>query len=165
MEGPFCNVDMILHAGDVLHHDSRNPLASDLADDINALAVPILIARGNCDSDADEHMLSTPIMSPYVFLYVGKKRVMVLHGDGRNDRDLEGLIRKYHLSLLIHGHSHVPRIKRVDGSLVINPGTPTIPSPSSPYKKTVGVFDTKEGRVSIYDIDTSRIVLEDIVML
>jgi len=68
---------------------------------------------------------------------------MVVHGDGKTDGDLEQLVKRFDLDLLVHGHSHIARIKRVDHALIVNPGTPTIPNPSSPYKKTAGVFDSR----------------------
>lgn len=166
MEGAFQGVEMILHAGDVLYHGARNPMAdgyntSGLADTINELEIPIMIAKGNCDSEVDQFVLNTPIMSPYVFLYIDKKRIMVLHGDNKKEEDFEGLIRKFCLTLLVHGHSHIPRIRRFENSLIVNPGTPTIPNPSSPFKKTVGVLDTAEGTVTVRDTDTQKAVLTE----
>ena len=85
---------------------------------------------------------------------------MVVHGDGKRDEDLANLVRRFGLSLLVHGHSHIPRIRNIGDSLIVNPGTPTIPNPSSPFKKTAGTFDTASGRVEIRDIDTMKVVLE-----
>ncbi len=166
LEGPFKGVELILHAGDVLYHGARNPMAdgyntSGLADRINELEIPIMIARGNCDSDVDQSVINTPLMSPYVFLYVDTKRMMVVHGDNKKEEDFEGLIKKFCLTLLLHGHSHIPRIRKFESSLIVNPGTPTIPNPSSPFKKTVGMLDTSEGTVAIWDIDAQRVVLTE----
>jgi uncharacterized protein len=165
LSGPFRDVELVLHAGDILYHGARNPLAEGydttaLADAINGVKVPVLIARGNCDSDVDQLVLDMPIMSPYVFLYVEGKRIMVVHGDGKKDGDLEKLMEKFDLSLLVHGHSHIARIKKAGRGLIVNPGTPTIPNPSSPYKKTAGVFDSKSGTIEIWDIETGETVLQ-----
>ena len=127
---------------------------------INGLPVPIMIARGNCDADVDQLVLRAPLMSPYVFLQIDGRKILVLHGERKRDEDLEGLVREFGLNLLVHGHSHVPRIRRVRDALIVNPGTPAIPNPSSPYRKTVGVFDTADGTVRICDIDTGMVVLE-----
>lgn len=160
----FKGVELILHAGDILYHGARNSMAdgyntSGLADDINALTVPMMIARGNCDSEVDQLVLNTPIMSPYVFLCVDGKRTMVLHGDNRKEEDLEGLITRFRLAVLVHGHSHIPRIRRFENGLIVNPGTPTIPNPSSPFRKTAGLLDTSEGTVTICDIETMEVLL------
>ncbi len=166
MDGLFRDVELILHAGDILYHGARNPLtdgynASGLADEINALTVPIVIAKGNCDSDVDQLVLNTPVASPYVFLYIEGKRIMVLHGHNKKEDDLEGLITRFRLAVLVHGHSHIPRIRRFGNSLIVNPGTPTIPNPSGAFKKTAGVLDTGEGTVTIYDIGTMEAVLSE----
>ena len=165
MEGPFRDIEMILHAGDVLYHGPRNPLAdgydtSGLAGEINGLPVPIVIARGNCDADVDQLVLNTPIMSPYAFLQIDGRRLLVIHGDGKSDEDLEHFIRRFDLAVLVHGHSHTARIRKAGKGLIVNPGTPTIPNPSSPYGKTAGVLDSKEGTVKIFDVETAAVVLE-----
>jgi len=165
LNGPFRNVDLILHGGDVLYHGARNPLTegydtSGLATMINDLTVPILIAKGNCDSDVDQFVIDSPIMSPYVLVSIDGRKIMVIHGDGKTDRDLANLVARFGLSLLVHGHSHTPRIRSAGSGLIVNPGTPTIPNPSSPFKKTVGIFDSADGRVEIWDIDTMNVVLE-----
>ena len=165
LDGPFRDVDMILHAGDVLYHGPRNPLADGcstkgLAERINGLSIPIMIARGNCDADVDQLILDAPLISPYVLLQIDGRKILVLHGEHKRDADFERLIREFGLTVLVHGHSHTPRIRKVDGALIVNPGTPAVPNPSSPYRKTVGVFDTVDGIVRICDIDTGRVVLE-----
>lgn len=168
LSGPFREVDMILHAGDVLYHWARSPLSEGygtaaLAEALNGLRIPVLIAKGNCDSDADQLVLDMPIMSPYVFLRVEGRRIMILHGDGKKDEDFENLVKRFDLSLLLHGHSHIPRIRRAGRGLVVNPGTPTIPNPSSPYKKTAAVFDSRSGVIEIWDIETEEVVLKDVM--
>jgi len=166
LSGTFCGVELILHAGDVLYHGARNPLTegydtAGLAAVINGLSVPILIARGNCDSDADQFVIDAPIMSPYVFLYVEGRRIMVVHGDGKKDGDLENLMKQFDLDLLVHGHSHIARTRRTGKGLMVNPGTPTIPNPSSPYRKTAGIFDSTSGKIEIWDIETTEVVLKE----
>lgn len=165
LDGPFTGVELILHAGDVLHHGARNPLtdrynAVALAERINSLEIPIMISRGNCDSDVDQSVLAVPVMSPHVFISVGTRRIMVIHGDSRKEEDLDALIDRFRLNLLVHGHSHIARMRKVGSSLIVNPGTPTIPNPSSPFKKTVGLLDSSEGTVEIRDIETGKVVLE-----
>ncbi len=165
LDGPLKGVELILHAGDVLYHGAKNPLSDGyntvaLAETMNAVRVPVLIAKGNCDSDVDQLVLDMPIMSPYVFASIEGKRIMVVHGDNKNDADFEELIRRFDLALLLHGHTHTPRVKAVGKSLIVNPGTPTIPNPSSPFKKTAGTLDLTTGKVAIHDIDTMTVVLE-----
>jgi len=73
LSGPFQRVDLILHAGDILYHGARNPLAegydtSGLAALINELRIPALIAKGNCDSDVDQFVLDIPSCLPMCLL-------------------------------------------------------------------------------------------------
>jgi putative phosphoesterase len=166
MDGPFRDVEMILHAGDLFYHGLRNPFASghafmSLATVLNELSIPLIIAKGNCDSDADQLVLRVPIQSPHVFLQVGGKGILLLHGDGKRDADLEELIKRFDLSFLIHGHSHLPRIKRADKGLIINPGTLSRPSPSGPRRKSVGLLDTEQGKVVIRDIENDDVLFEE----
>jgi len=108
----------------------------------------------------DRLLVDPPIMSPHALVSIDGKEIMVVHGDGKTDRDLANLVARFGLSLLVHGHSHIPRIRSAGNGLIVNPGTPAIPNPSSPFKKTVGTFDTSDGRVEIWDIDTMQVVLE-----
>ena len=61
----FKDADMIIHAGDVLYHGPRNPMLSDynpakLAEKLNACSMPVVICRGNCDSEVDTLVLDMP---------------------------------------------------------------------------------------------------------
>lgn len=166
LEGPFSGVEMILHAGDIFSHGVRNLMPTGygtvaLADTLKRLPIPLIVAKGNCDSDVDQMVLDVPIHAPYAFLLLEGRRILVLHGDGKSDADLEALIQRYQLSLLVHGHSHIPRIRRVGGALIVNPGTPSLPNPSGPRKRTVGLFETATGTVGIVDIETGDLLLEE----
>ena len=73
--GVFSSVDLIIHAGDIFYHGIRNPLPDQydtisLAEDINALTIPFIVCRGNCDSEVDQVVVRHPIQSPYLFLPV-----------------------------------------------------------------------------------------------
>jgi hypothetical protein len=120
-----------------------------------------MIARGNCDADVDQLALDSPLLSPYVFVHIDQKGILVIHGEHKNDLDFENMIRRFDLSVLVHGHSHTPRIRKVGGSLIINPGTPAIPNRSSRFEKTAGVLDLARGTAQIWDIETGEVVLED----
>jgi uncharacterized protein len=166
VHGPLRDVEMILHAGDILYHGPKNapPEGYDtpaLAEALNALTVPLMIAKGNCDSEVDQLVIRTPILSPYIFLCLELKKIVVLHGENRQDPELERFMVDFDLDMVVHGHSHIPRIKRIGHRLIVNPGTPTLPNPSGPRKKTVATFDTATGQVTIRDIDNGESFLED----
>ncbi len=169
LDGPFADVELILHAGDVLHRGGAQDAVwsgyreGGLAERIRGLEIPLIIARGNCDSEGDEAILNTPVMSPYALVYVDAIKILVLHGNGKKEADLEMLLARFRLNLLVHGHSHIARIRAVGGSLIVNPGTPAIPNPSSPFKKTVAVLDTALRSVVVEDIATRERVLESLI--
>ena len=76
----FGGAEMILHAGDVLYHGPRNPRKTDynpagLVERINTSNVPVVIARGNCDSSVDESCLDVPICAPYAFVKLSITRL------------------------------------------------------------------------------------------
>ena len=65
----FTGADLILHAGDVAYHGPRNPMKADynpmgLIERINASEIPVVIAKGNCDSDVDASCLTLPFCPP-----------------------------------------------------------------------------------------------------
>ncbi len=166
MDGPLKGIDMLLHGGDTLSHGPRNPLPGGydtvgLAEVLNGLETPLLIAKGNCDSEVDQAVLRIPILSPYVFLYLEGMPALVLHGDGKTEADLVEMVEKFRLCLLVHGHSHIPRIRRAGDGLLVNPGTPAIPNPGGPRKKTAGTFDTATRTVTIWDIESFEPLMEE----
>jgi len=98
-----------------------------LAAAINAAPMPVLIARGNADSNADQLVLNVPVQAPYVFAQVEGRRLLVAHGEGPTADELLTLAAKWKVELLFTGHLHVPTIRRVEGILHVNPGSPTYP--------------------------------------
>jgi len=130
--GVFESCDLILHAGDHLYHGAFNPVLPtydprELAREMNECAIPILHARGNCDSDVDQLALKDPIMSPYFFCRLEGLNIMVTHGDGMDHLELVELARGYGARLLVRGHTHSHGIWEHGGVLVCNPGSPSLP--------------------------------------
>ena len=81
----FKDADMIIHAGDVLYHGPRNPMLSDynpakLAEKLNACSMPVVICRGNCDSEVDTLVLDMPIQAPYTYVVAEGLKIVTTHG-------------------------------------------------------------------------------------
>lgn len=81
----FKDADLIIHSGDVLYHGPRNPMLGDynpaeLAEKINGCSQPVLICKGNCDSEVDQLVLNTPIQSPYVHAFADGRHIVATHG-------------------------------------------------------------------------------------
>ncbi len=128
----FKDCDYILHAGDHLYHGAFNPILptyapKELADLMNHCEIPILHARGNCDSEVDQLALNDPILSSYLFARIDGWNFLVIHGDAYEDEELVELGKRYRAHLLLRGHTHVRGIWRHDPLMVCNPGSPSLP--------------------------------------
>lgn len=124
-------VGLILHAGDlnslsVLPHLER--------------VAPTLAVRGNSDLPETRRILPERIN-----LVVGRFRLALIHGDtGRTaDRAAEELMGR--VDGVVYGHSHVPRIEEVGGTLLFNPGSPTDKRWWPDY--SVGLLRVDAGRI------------------
>jgi len=155
----FGPCDLILHAGDHLYHGVFNPILPtydprELAEEMNDCPIPILHARGNCDSDVDQMALRDPIMSPYVFCRLEGWNILLTHGDAREEQELVELAEGYGAHLLVRGHTHIHGIWDHPPLLVCNPGSPSLPKGNG--IPSVAVLE--DGDLYIYDLrDGSRL--------
>ena len=106
----FAGVELILHAGDVgteaVLHDLR-------------VIAPVVAVRGNIDGGA---LFDLPLET---VVEVGGKRLALLHIAGsphRPTRAAKDIIERERPDVLVTGHSHIPVVGRVPGTLWINPG-------------------------------------------
>jgi len=125
----------IIHCGDVLYHGPQNPLPSgydtvSLPQKINSSPVPVLIARGNCDSEADQQMIKWPMIAPYLNIWWEGKHIIVSHGT--NFSRLRELISLFSPDLVITGHTHVASIVRENNVYFLNPGSASLPKGRDP---------------------------------
>lgn len=131
VENNFWSAELIIHAGDVTYHGPRNDLPPNYAPKkliaaLNDSPVPLIIAAGNCDAYVDQMTLDWPLQSPYVFVYLEGKRIIVNHGHLLDDEEKCDLAKKYKADFFITGHTHIPVLKRADGVVYINPGSTSI---------------------------------------
>ena len=157
--GLFANADLIIHAGDVLYHPPRMGFTPGydipaMVQLINSSPIPIVIARGNCDSEVYEELLEIPVQSPYAYCQFADLRILVYHG---HDPEYQRrLAVGYRPSLLITGHTHIPTIERVENTLHVNPGSPAHPKfeRGGVLIPTVGVIEG--GKVRVVELETGR---------
>lgn len=129
------NPDMICLLGDLLYHGPRNPLPKDydpkvVLAGLNEMKDKLVAVRGNCDSEVDQMVLEFPIMSDYhIVLYNGRK-LFLTHGHLYNESNLPELNAG---DCVIHGHTHVPVAKEVNGIHVLNPGSTSLPKQETPH--------------------------------
>jgi len=143
-------VDYIIHAGDINYqgpNEGYDPMG--LAQAINTSPAPVLIARGNCDSDVEELVLEVPMANPYLFCQLGEWRILAHHGHIYPPDCLRELGERFQAHMVITGHTHKPSLEAGGGRLFINPG-------SAAYSGTIALLDEK--KASLIDMSTGRIL-------
>lgn len=135
----FKEVDAILHAGDILYHGPRNMIPggytpADLATAIREYKGTLLIARGNCDSDADLMMINKAVPS-YIYTWWNGRKILMMHGD--NFPLFRQMALDNEVDLAISGHTHIASVIRENQTLFLNPGSTTIPKGKDPASVAV----------------------------
>jgi putative phosphoesterase len=134
----FADVDMILHAGDVV-----TPAFLDLFGNL-----PVYAVRGNMDPP----IAGVPLRR---ILTVEGFRIGLMHGWGSPATLEQRLLQEFHglsLDCLVFGHSHVPVSRRTQEMLLFNPGS-AADRRGEPVH-TVGILEidkTIEGRIIAID--------------
>lgn len=164
-EGPLAGVELVLHAGDVLYHGPRNPMADGydppaLADALNSLGVPLIIAKGNCDAEVDQLVLDVPIEAPYAHIYACGLRIVVNHGDRWTDEEAVELMTRWGVDLFISGHTHVPKLQRYESLLWLNPGSPSLPKAAQAREPIPTVAVIEDETVSIVSLAGEKVAEE-----
>lgn len=153
--------ELILHAGDHLYHGAFNPVLpeydpKEMARELNECPIPILHARGNCDSEVDQAALRDPILSPYVICRLEGMKVMLAHGDAMEEAQLAELAARYGMNLLVRGHTHVAGLWEHGSLLVCNPGSPSLPKGEG--IPAVGLLE--DGTIRILDLRNGAVLHE-----
>ena len=157
----FCNTDLVLHAGDVLYHGPRNRMTDDyrpakLAEAVKQCPIPIISARGNCDSEVDESVLGLPMANPYAFAFVNGKRIVITHGHlVETQEEKSEMAARLKADIFISGHTHVPVLERIGKTVFLNPGSPSV-SKREDGRSTFALMD--ERHISIRDLYTGDIL-------
>ena len=108
----FRDVDLILHAGDIVQ--------LSVLEELKAIA-PVEAVAGNMDDS--EVQLSLPAKK---VLALGKFSVGLIHGKFKIDIQKEMIRKEFGaVDLIVYGHSHAPFWGTIDGMLFLNPGSPT----------------------------------------
>lgn len=153
----FDGIDLWVIAGDILYHGPKNPIPEgyspkELADSINTYKKPLIITRGNCDSEVDQSLLKVPIFSPYAVFFVDGLRILIHHGDKDLNDWVFSLEENYRFDIVISGHTHIPLLKVQNNVLFINPGSPSIPL-GDMKRRTIAILNTRERHVGLIDLD------------
>jgi len=154
--GYLAQADFIIHCGDLLYHGPRNPLPEGynpaaLSAILNALEKPVLFVRGNCDTEVDQMVLDYPLEAPYAHLFTERWRILVHHGH----QNMFPAKTKNFYNLIISGHTHLPGIKKENGLVYLNPGSPALPK-NDGKTPTIALID--EEAIVILNINTGETI-------
>ena len=159
----FTGADLILHAGDVAYHGPRNPMKADynpmgLIERINTSEIPVIIAKGNCDSNVDASCLELPVMSPYAYVVWEGRCIIITHGDAvMTDAEKDAMAKHLKADLFISGHIHVTVLEKRGHTIFLNPGSAAL-TKREDGRNTIAVLE--DGVIHIYDIDTDEVLAE-----
>jgi len=147
----FKGVDLILHMGDVWIPSVLDTLES---------VAPVMAARGDDDMDEDfgedSRMKKTQILSlEGITLWAThiKPRYGLIVPQEQNN-SYSSIFRRQPVNdsppdppdVVVFGHSHFAEIEQYKGVLLVNPGSPTMPS-YIPKLGSVGFLTIKDGKV------------------
>lgn len=108
----FKDVDLILHAGDIVE--------LSVLEELRAIA-PVEAVAGNMDGP--EVHLKLPSKKVFV---LGNHTIGLIHGKFKIDIQKEMIRKEFDdVDLIVYGHSHKPFWGKIDGIWYLNPGSPT----------------------------------------
>ena len=145
------NPDKLILLGDLLYHGPRNDLTKDydtlkVAEMLNSIKDNLICVRGNCDADVDQVVLEFPIMSDYSSIYLDGRMLFLTHGHIYNKSNLPNLNDG---DIIIHGHTHVPMIEKINNIIYMNPGSVSAPRQNNP--NTFMIYDNHEFKIKDFD--------------
>lgn len=156
-------VDLVLHAGDVLYHGVFNPVLDTynprrLAELLNGYPVPMVHARGNCDSEVDQLALHNHILSEFAFVSAEGTRILVTHGHKQTPEELAEMGRRSKVHMVHRGHTHQPELTVVNGVMLVNAGSCALPKQEGEVP-SVGVLE--DGKIAVLDTSTGERLMEE----
>lgn len=132
----FADVDRIIHAGDV-----GDPA---ILVDLEVLA-PVTAVWGNVDGSEIRARCPEAAAGR-----VSGVRFAVIHG--HQTPEYERLPERFpEADVVIHGHSHLPALRRVDGTVILNPGSAGPRRFGKPV--TLAAMTVRDGRPSVRHLD------------
>jgi putative phosphoesterase len=152
----FAGVDLVMHAGDVY--------VNRVLDELARIA-PVIAAIGNGDEGLDGHRFKLApderVRTAHL-LEIEGVRIGLAHAlptpDETSEQVFQNAMRAHFggpVDVLVMGHSHLEGVVRFGGTMVVNPGSATLP------RNLVGV----PGTVALLEIAPGGGILAEIVKL
>ena len=141
--------------GDILYHGPRNDLPEGHAPKeviklLNPLKNELICVRGNCDTEVDQMVLEFPVLADYALVYADDHEFFLTHGHIHSPQSLPPVSPG---TVMINGHTHIPKAERVSGVHCLNCGSAALPKENTPHSVLIcedGAFrwlDIAEGGV------------------
>ena len=153
IENILPTVNEIFHLGDVLYHGPRNPLPKgydpkNLSEELKKHKINYI--RGNCDADVDLKVLGIQEMPKQTFEFFGNYSIFMIHGE------IIKLAKSHNAKIILHGHTHIPKIEKKDDIILANPGSLSLPKENN--KPTYMILDFKNKlKITIFTVDGDEV--------
>ncbi len=142
----FKGVDLVMHAGDVY--------VNRVLDELAAIA-PVIAAVGNGDEGLDGHRFKLEPEDRVRFahlLEIEGVRIGLAHALPTPDETSDEVFLRAMdthfgapVDVLVMGHSHLEGVTRFGATLVVNPGSATLPRNLVDVPGTVGILEIRAG--------------------
>ncbi len=151
------HAEKLLLLGDILYHGPRNDLPKGYAPKevismLNEIKEYILCVRGNCDTEVDQMVLGFPVLNEQIYLMVDGAEMLAVHGHKTFPSVKRGTV-------ILSGHTHIPKYEQRDGVLYINPGSVSIPKENSRH----GYIIFEHGEFTLKDFDGNIIFSHSLI--
>lgn len=151
--------DMLILLGDLVYHGPRNPLPPDYdtlgilraMPGLTAMRLPIIAVRGNCDAEVDMTHLPFP-MPENAWIDEDGLRIFACHGHHLPEvPPIPGFPAS---TVILRGHTHVPRGESLGSLHFWNPGSLSLPKQGFP--RSYGFYES--GVFRVFDLEGNEIL-------
>ncbi|MFH1650671.1 MAG: metallophosphoesterase family protein [Chloroflexota bacterium] len=144
----FAGVRLILHAGDIY--------AASALDELAAIA-PVYAAYGDGDARQRIPLGADPRLEEKHVIDIDGLAVGLVHSLRLPSALPEKIFRR-RVDLVVCGHTHQPGVREHQGTIIVNPGSATLPNHQLNQTGTVGLLDIDRSmvKVSIIPLDGNR---------
>ena len=153
-------LDMLVLLGDLVYHGPRNPLPDaydtlsilhDFAE-LKALGTSFTAVKGNCDAEVDICHLPFPVTES-AWIHCDGLHILASHGHRLPERPP----LPDHLpqgTIILRGHTHIPRGETLQGFHFWNPGSLSLPKGGS--KRSYGLYE--QGTFQVWTMDGCKVL-------
>lgn len=135
--------------GDILYHGPRNELPEGHAPKrvislLNEVKSELLCVRGNCDCEVDQMVLEFPVLQESALIFADDIEMFLSHGHLFCPQSLPALSEG---SVMINGHTHIPKAELVNGIHCLNCGSAALPKENTPHSYLIyedGIFTWRD---------------------